>query len=658
VSLSGLEAILSELQEAGVANSEGSLSRRSIKRARDAQTSSLRTDMGSLVQTFRVQLHEPEAPLDVWYIHPARLLQHIASSCSGFSAYLKQLVTNHPSSATHKYNIVVYSDEVSPGNQLRHDNKRKMQAIYWSLKEFGPSVLSDTDCWFLLTVVRSNLVTRMSAGMSELVRRSLQLFFTQPESYFHNGVTVRFTDNSFATLYATLGVMVSDEAALKASLEMKGSSGSFICALCQNIVSHSSRIADHDRSLFLRPSTTTDISQFAMHTDQLIYDTVDMLQLEHGRLGSTAYKKLQRACGFNLLPEGLLLCQELRPIMKPATMLMYDWMHVYVVQGAFNHESGLLLDILKKELQLDHKAIHDYVKTFSWPKQIAANGKSVFEKRSGPVAGSLKCSASEALSVYPVFRRFLRSTVMPIASERVRQACETYMALCDVLDMLRTVVKGSVTSAGLHSAVKRHLDLYLSMYGEDEWFPKLHYALHLGISLEQHGCLFSCFVHERKHKELKRTGNHLFNTSGSFEKTIIQECLYSQMVALSEGSFIFHGPYLKDPKPCKQSLIDALHGVFDEDDGELATSRDVCFAAGKVASERDVVWYDSGVDRKVGQVLFHVATAHCICTCVKPWRDLGDNNFQIEDTQPLLMMSSCIIDTCIYRISGSSAVLA
>jgi hypothetical protein len=162
------------------------------------------------------------------------------------------------------------------------------------------------------------------------------LFFQEPHSIYHNGLTLRFNDNTFGTIYASVDIMVSDESALKASLEMKGSSGSKIRALCQNIVARNSRLDEHDATGFLRPSTVLDIREFAMCTDDNIYQTVDTLQhIQNSAPGQL--KKMQQATGFNLKPKGLLMCQPLRGIIKPATMLMYDWMHVYLVGGAFNH---------------------------------------------------------------------------------------------------------------------------------------------------------------------------------------------------------------------------------------------------------------------------------------------------------------------------------
>ena len=369
-------------------------------------------------------------------------------------------------------------------------------------------------------------------------------------------------------------------------------------------------------------------------------------------MSSARFKRLQQATGFNLKPEGLLLCQPLRSILKPATMLMYDWMHVYMVSGAFNHEAGLLLSLLHQELRISNKEIHIFVNKFTWPKLMPATGKAVFEKRSG--TGELKCSASEGLSCYSLLRLFIQTLVVPRAAGpgHLLAACSSFVALCNVIDILRTLSKGTVNSSDLHAAVVFHLNLYKSAYTVDQWYPKLHYALHLGTMLEQHGCLVSCFVHERKHKELKRTANMLQNTSGSFEKTILQNCLYSQVEWQKTSSLLFDRPSLNNPRPCTPGLVqvvcDALGGVV----GDLMTSRDVTYTQGQCASEGDVVRYDTGSGQQVGQVLFHVSVDGTVCTCIKPWISLGGVQYDANTAEPVLFLSSCILDNCIHCLSG------
>lgn len=51
--------------------------------------------------------------------------------------------------------VVLYSDEVSPGNQPKHTNRRKLQVVYWSLQELGSLRLTNESSWFVLTAVRT-----------------------------------------------------------------------------------------------------------------------------------------------------------------------------------------------------------------------------------------------------------------------------------------------------------------------------------------------------------------------------------------------------------------------------------------------------------------------------------------------------------------------
>ena len=54
-------------------------------------------------------------------------------------------------------------------------------------------------------------------------------------------------------------------------------------------------------------------------------------------------------------------------------------------------------------------------------------------------------------------------------------------------------------------------------YGEQHYLPKHHLAIHLGQQLELHELLISCFVHERRHKILKR-----------FAETVCSQALHLQ----------------------------------------------------------------------------------------------------------------------------------
>ena len=96
----------------------------------------------------------------------ASLSAAIAES-SSFRGFLKQQLRHHPPSPDHPWSIILYSDEVTPGNPLATLNKRKFQSVYWSSLEFDTSALSHEESWFVLMTEFSITMSTLSAGLSQ-----------------------------------------------------------------------------------------------------------------------------------------------------------------------------------------------------------------------------------------------------------------------------------------------------------------------------------------------------------------------------------------------------------------------------------------------------------------------------------------------------------
>ena len=91
-----------------------------------------------------------------------------------------------------------------------------------------------------------------------------------------------------------------------------------------------------------------------------------------------------------------------------------------------------------------------------------------------------------------------------------------------------TVATGTIPEDTLKMAIETFLALFVQAFGAEPLTPKLHWLLHYDEELAQHGTLFSCFVHERKHKMIKRYANPALNTRasrcmGSFEDSVMTE---------------------------------------------------------------------------------------------------------------------------------------
>ena len=77
--------------------------------------------------------------------HPWAMFYQLCQTSASFSNLVKQVHMQIPCTADSPWNLIIYSDEVSPGNQLLPVNTRKLQCVYWSIDEFGDSMLCDEE---------------------------------------------------------------------------------------------------------------------------------------------------------------------------------------------------------------------------------------------------------------------------------------------------------------------------------------------------------------------------------------------------------------------------------------------------------------------------------------------------------------------------------
>ena len=103
-----------------------------------------------------------------------------------------------------------------------------------------------------------------------------------------------------------------------------------------------------------------------------------------------------------------------------------------------------------------------------------------------------------------------------------KPAVDAYVALCDVIDCFVCVTRGNVTPRHLARCVQSFLSLYCLAFGADHTTPKFHWLLHFPSYLEKFGTLVACYVHERKHKMLKRYCTDIRNTT-VFEHSVLAE---------------------------------------------------------------------------------------------------------------------------------------
>eukprot|EP00959_Pyramimonas_sp_CCMP1952_P230166 4812122-Pyramimonas_sp.AAC.1 len=120
------------------------------------------TDWGPLLQ--KVELPATDGGVvDVWVQHPLGFWQVAADENQCFKEFLTRVLDETNGTMS----LIAYSDEITPGNVLAEKNKRKLQTIYWSIKEFKYPALSNELAWFTICCLRSTECDRLRGGISE-----------------------------------------------------------------------------------------------------------------------------------------------------------------------------------------------------------------------------------------------------------------------------------------------------------------------------------------------------------------------------------------------------------------------------------------------------------------------------------------------------------
>ena len=645
VSQSALASIFEEIEEHGLPKAK---SRSSIKRARD-ESVDIETPYGKLlvseqaVLTLEEGQEKPEMAT-FFFVNPLSLIHYICQNCDEYATFFKQMLDRHQPNFDRKLDIVAYNDEVTPGNVLRHVNERKVYIAYWSFKAHGLPALSTESCWFLLGIARSDAVRRLPGKAGQWLKMALCKFY---EPYdLRSGIQIVLPTSERRVIFGEVSMLIGDEVALKESLDFRGASGTVLCPLCQNIVDHKSEIHLHDSTGRILPSTNLDPTLVQPHSDKSVRDTLKLLADKKNNASKAAFERAQQLTGWSLNLHGVLLCEQLS--IKPVSSICFDWMHTYLSSGLWNHETGLLLSRLSDRCNYTHRNLHDDLQTFRFPSSLSSRsitGQKVFAKKKKDESPEVKCSASEGLSLYSV----LRFVLVQKASEfgPVRSEIESYLRLARVMDLLQGIKKGSTHSSVLHKAILDHLHGYLMVYCGERFAPKHHYSSHLGRMHSAHEGLISCFVHERKHKEVKKFATLATNTWIGWEKSVLSDSLCLQLRELRKGEV---GPLkvgLLNPDEPSTRLESLLRTACSEHDGEVMVALRGVFSPGAVAGVGDAVLFSCEAERLVGQIQFFARIGAEEFVCIKKWKHLGRNRFE-DAGKAMLCPLIAILDTCIY----------
>ena len=320
--------------------------------------------------------------LSISLLHPAALLSHLAGSAASISAMLGNLLSETVVDPNCPLDIVLYSDEVTPGNALSYANKRKTWAVYWSIMQLGPAILSDEDAWFVLTIIKADVVRdKIDGHMGAVMRIILEKGFFNEDTHDLSvaGMEVSLMDGSHHRLFFRIGAMLADEAALHAMLSCKGSSGLKVCCLCKNVFNklESRHIVAGARGGAVH-HTCADPALLKRTDLALIGSIMERLRTAKATMRKIEFEELQTTLGWIYNANTAIASARSRSFLDPPRTVMFDWQHCIFVNGCFNTHTALCV-IALEAVGISPRLLNDYIDQFKFPRGLAPYG--VFEKR-------------------------------------------------------------------------------------------------------------------------------------------------------------------------------------------------------------------------------------------------------------------------------------
>lgn len=615
VSASALSAILEEVARTGLPDMR---SRHSLHEATVAEISA-DTPYGSLLMSVPL-VRSCGAHTSMLVVNPFAMLSRAASSV-GFATLLQRRFNEVPCTPDNPWRIVLYSDEVVPGNQLSNDNKRKLWVVYWSFLELGPEALAREDAWFCMAAQRSSDVAKVAAGMSQVFGVMIKLFFgSAVHDFSTGGVVIRSPSGNMARIFAKLGMILQDGAAHKSVWHCKGDAGTKICMLCLNLYTRKSEIVDEDGEHLL---TCTLVQESELHfaTDADVRGSVRRLASKQLTEPPKLFDRWQQAVGFRHEPHNLLLDPGLDDVVMPVSQFCHDWMHAIMVHGIFNTVTFLMLEAM---IANGHRDIWDmlrgYVALWTWPARIGGAGlNDVFQPKRASAsrrAKLFKATASEGLSLYSVMAYFVKTVILP--SGLAVCECKAFLAMASVIDLLSAIPLGVTSPAQLATAIKTFLEKCIEADWQAYMHPKFHWMVHLPKHLERFNCLPTCWVHERKHRMVKRYATEICNTV-TYERSILGEVCSHHLAELAKPDvFSFEG--LVKPRPAPPRVHELLTSELELPVGEqVLYSHEARCSSFEPCSKGDVVLLEHGGQVVAGQVWFHAAAMGIQISMVSLW---------------------------------------
>ena len=499
-----------------------------------------------------------------------------------------------------KLHLLVYADEITPGNVLAPVTSRKTWAIYVSFKEFH-SHLQSTQAWITISVVRSSIVNSLDGNLSQMLKVLLHHWFTthmihlvgiqlfeppgQPQCIPHK------------RLFVSLGVFIMDGSAHKFALSIKGDSGSRFCCLCKNIFLAKAKPSSEDPEdvPVATVSCFTKASHLDLASDEEIWSSWSRMVARKDTETAKSFKMWEQATGISFSLHAILADPSLQEHFQPTHVLFHDWMHALLCNGCMSHCIFHVLSTLNCWDNLSGWMSCWKVPTVWKHFQVV----SLFQAKrleKHKKANKLSSTASELLTALPLVNHYLTT----LAEDSTEIQC--FQSLNHLVELMQATWHQQVTPEEIQICVES----ILAKWKACGWhmFKKHHWLLHIASNFAKHSILPNCCCMERKNKCVGQKATMVRNTQ-IFEKSVLEDMVASDLTMASKPDAFDDTITLLNPKPAPKKFF-ALGKAIWQDLGEachgLKIAHHARLKSGSTCSRGDVVLAASATGFDAGEV--------------------------------------------------------
>ena len=297
------------------------------------------TPYGPLIT--EVELEFSNGPPQKWpIVNPFALLYVLCSVCPLYLNFARRCIGEDMG------NIILYTDETTPGNQLHVDQQRELCCFYWTFAQFPKWFRARASGWLILGFIKTTELKHVKGGLSGLCAQVLRVFWSPKSFNFLFGMRLPIQGGHWH-LRAKLLCFVQDGLADKKVCSVKGASGIKVCIACKNIVQCDPKAVKDDK--WRVHYALAKPHQFDRHTPATFFEMVDKLAQAHGTIPKGLFEKLEKECGINYDPHSILCDQYARAIFNPIDHIYKDPMHVFLAsKGVAQYEVNCFVAHLVK----------------------------------------------------------------------------------------------------------------------------------------------------------------------------------------------------------------------------------------------------------------------------------------------------------------------